>query len=351
MNDARSAAIRQAVIEIANEAPLAVAVDQLVMRRNPVRSRSRAWAPILLVAVVFTTVAGVALTRQEDRRVISSIPQGTDQPAPSQAIQSRIELSSDTVETGAALEGFVVIDNPTNESLNILDNGCAPKWTVVLTNGSVPPLAVFRMDCQAGPLVIPPGESRLTVSILASYNSCTADNATDGMPICLDSPPGGPPGFPPGQYFAVLGGNIPGIPVPQQVPVMVTPASADSSSAPVDSIAAFWADDYPVLDGETRDYEVEAYWMKGKGSGTVSKLCGRLGESNPPTCGRTVGITPESAAAFERGILAEVEPRDWGDLVLTDSTKRLRMRGVLTLDKDSNVLIFDGVLLSVQVTG
>ena len=250
MNDARRAAIRQAVIEIANEAPPAVAVDQLAVRRTPIRSRTRVWAPVLLVAGVIAAVSGVALTRQEGRRLVSGTAHVTDQPAPPEAVQARIELSSDSVGSGGLLDGFVVIDNPTNQSLSILDNGCAPKWTVVLTNGSVPPVAVFRMDCQLGPLVIPPGESRLAVSIRASYSSCSGDKATDWMPKCADSPPGGPPGLPPGQYLAVLGGNIPGIPVPPQVPVTVTPASNDSSSAPVDSAGSVLADDDTVLDGE-----------------------------------------------------------------------------------------------------
>jgi hypothetical protein len=106
-----------------------------------------------------------------------------------------------------------------------------------------------------------------------------------------------------------------------------------------------------VLDGETRVYEVEAYWMKGKAPGTVSMFCRSLGESNPPACVQIIGISAQSSAAFEHGILAEVEPRDWGDVVLTDVTLRLRMRGVLTLDADANVLIFGGLLLSAQATG
>jgi hypothetical protein len=129
---------------------------------------------------------------------------------------------------GSSMSGFLVIDNPTNETMSILDRGCAPKWVVVLSDDLVAATAAFTTDCVTSPLELPPGETRLDVAIDARYHECTQDPQQDSTPelplvSCVGSPPEPPP-LPIGEYSAVFVGGIPSVTPPEPVRIAVTAA-------------------------------------------------------------------------------------------------------------------------------
>lgn len=134
-------------------------------------------------------------------------------PTTGDSLTTRIELSRSEAEPGDPIEGWLVVWNGTGEPLEILDRGCAPKWTVVLSNRFVPPGVAFQMDCAFQPLVIEPGETRLPVSILTRFPGCSGEE---------HEALGGCPFLPAGDYYAVFAGSLPGLPTPAPVPVRLT---------------------------------------------------------------------------------------------------------------------------------
>jgi hypothetical protein len=140
-----------------------------------------------------------------------------------ETLTARIELDSDTVEAGGTLKGWLVIDNPTNETMQLREGGCTPKWQVALARPGQTPDAAFTMECGAAPMTIPPGALRQPITIRAAYNGCTNAEPTDeAFPHCLAD--GGMPPLPIGDYEAVLAtrGEVPQLELPDPVPVTVT---------------------------------------------------------------------------------------------------------------------------------
>lgn len=96
-----------------------------------------------------------------------------------------------------------------------------PQYAVVLTNRQIPPDAVFRLFCPLGPVLIAPGENRLPVTVMTTYQQCSpAKHQAGGIPPCPD---GRMPPLPRGNYEAVLIGSLP---VPAPAPVAVTLSAA-----------------------------------------------------------------------------------------------------------------------------
>lgn len=92
---------------------------------------------------------------------------------------------------------------------------------MVLTNHRFPPEVAFPAYCSVARFIIRPGETRLAVSALTTYQACTraAGQATKARPACRHGRQIMPP-LPAGRYAAVLVGS--GLPLPAPAPVPVT---------------------------------------------------------------------------------------------------------------------------------
>ncbi len=148
---------------------------------------------------------------------------GNSTPSDSSGSTAQLELPTLVVQTGTQLHAFLVVSNNTGAPLHVLDNGCAPKWTVVLTNEAVPPSWAFTAECSLAPLELPVGETRLPVTITATYAFCTSvpsdTVASPPMPLCVN---GRTPPLPAGDYTTVLVGSIPEVASPAALPVTLT---------------------------------------------------------------------------------------------------------------------------------
>jgi hypothetical protein len=147
-------------------------------------------------------------------------------PAPPE-LTDRIVLERTDVTAGTPIKGTLVVMNRGHSPIN-LNRGCGPKYVVVLTNHWFPPAVGFSADCRTAPFIIAPGETRLAVTVLTTYQSCTtARQATSRTPACLHGNQPMPPPLPPGRYEAVLVGSGLPLPAPAPVPVSLnrTPAS------------------------------------------------------------------------------------------------------------------------------
>lgn len=135
---------------------------------------------------------------------------------------SRIELEGDQLRAGGELDGALVVDNPTDTDLEVLDQGCAPKWNVILVGGPLESDAAFTFDCLIKPLIVPPGESRFPITVHASVRRCMPPGTAEaGVPTCASTLDRMPP-VPEGDYEAVFVGSLPGIAAPSPIPLVVT---------------------------------------------------------------------------------------------------------------------------------
>ena len=97
----------------------------------------------LLVAVagaaLLVTSCGHSSIVTEDRPSSTEV-QVSISPAPSanESVTMRMEFPTDEVTGNAVVEGSIVVNNHTGGPVSILDDGCAPKFGVVLANESVP---------------------------------------------------------------------------------------------------------------------------------------------------------------------------------------------------------------------
>lgn len=183
--------------------------------------------------IVFA-VAGAALlvtSCGHSSIVTESSPSSTDaqvsiSPAPSasESVTMRMEFPTDEVAGNAVVEGSIVVNNYTGSPVTILDDGCAPKFGVVLANESVPAEPAFKMDCSTQPLVLPVGESHLPIRVQASYGMCSrdAESAQGRIPLCVGDTAFAP--LPAGSYMATFVGRIPGVAPPAASPMQVTAA-------------------------------------------------------------------------------------------------------------------------------
>jgi hypothetical protein len=139
-----------------------------------------------------------------------------------------MELPSASIRAGATVTGHLVIDNNSGAPLRLLSGGregCTPKWAFVLANHEFPAGFAFTTECGAKPLVIKPGTNRFAFRLRASYGHCGGLGARGPVkPACLPPAIVLPP-LPAGNYKAVFGGDLPGLPKPASVPVRVTTQS------------------------------------------------------------------------------------------------------------------------------
>ncbi len=131
-------------------------------------------------------------------------------------VSTRLVLSEDTIRSGQAISGTVVVENNTSSPLPITN--CDLDFQVLLVNDSY-----YPMPGWAGPGcardTLPVGRSSYKVSIEAKYNVCTAAHSALGQPVCEEG--GDPPPLPAGRYEATTYEGGLDIPVPQPVPITV----------------------------------------------------------------------------------------------------------------------------------
>jgi len=132
-------------------------------------------------------------------------------------IETRIELASTRVAAGSTIHGTLVITSHALSPIN-LTKICRPQYGVGLTNAKIQPQGVAFFDsCVEAPFVIPPGITRLAITVPTTYQECAQTNQTPSLPRCAKK---GMPPLPTGRYKAVLVGD--GLPLPEPTPVTVT---------------------------------------------------------------------------------------------------------------------------------
>lgn len=193
--------------------------------------RYLAAAAAAAAAACLLAACGSSHPRRSSASAIS--PARTSSPAPRGAVPAptagllpaspgltdRLVLDQTHVTAGTPIKGALVVVNG-GPAIN-LTHGCRPQYAVVLTNHRFPPGVAFPTYCSVAPFIIRPGETRLTVSVLTTYQSCTraAGQATKARPACRHSRQIMPP-LPAGRYAAVLVGS--GLPLPAAAPVPVS---------------------------------------------------------------------------------------------------------------------------------
>jgi hypothetical protein len=143
-------------------------------------------------------------------------------PAP-RGLTDRLVLQQTHVTAGTPIKGWLVVTYQGRAPIN-LNRRCRPRYAVVITNHRFPPDVAFPADCSSAPFVIRPGQNRLAVTVITTYDRCAqvASQATSSMPACLHGRQIMPP-LPPGRYKAVLVGD--GLPLPAPAPIPVSLAA------------------------------------------------------------------------------------------------------------------------------
>jgi hypothetical protein len=144
---------------------------------------------------------------------------------PQPDLRVRIELNSDTIVAGSTMKGRLVVDNTTNQEINLAPTGCWPHWAVTLRNSEFVNSPPFKLNCETGQWLVAPGENWWPFTIDGSYVSCTrAPHPPSRVPICPPetSPLDNTPPLRPGAYEAVLVSDGRGfLPYATPVPVQV----------------------------------------------------------------------------------------------------------------------------------
>ncbi len=106
-----------------------------------------------------------------------------------------------TIAAGAIIEGELVIDNTTGQTIEL--TGCGSPFTVVLesADGSIRQ-NIGSLACLSYHTV-PVGRSSWSVTVFGTDgNACAGGSTTPGLPAC--GPDGRPPPLPPGLYTATV---------------------------------------------------------------------------------------------------------------------------------------------------
>ena len=75
-------------------------------------------------------------------------------------VTARIALSSTRPPARSTVKGHLVLTNSGDRPVD-LNQGCAPKWEVVLGKGLQVPQVAFSLECGPEPFVVKPGTTRL----------------------------------------------------------------------------------------------------------------------------------------------------------------------------------------------
>jgi|HubBroStandDraft_3_1064219.scaffolds.fasta_scaffold157283_1 hypothetical protein len=206
--------------------------------------------PRYLLVAAFVAAAGLLLACSSPHAQTPSpgtSPSGmpTVSPAPTTAtglvrapsgLTDRLVLQQTHVAAGTPIKGSLVVTYRGRAPIN-LNRGCRPQYAVVVTNHRFPPDVASSADCSTAPFVIKPGENRLAVTVITTYDRCAqvASEVTSSMPACLHGRQIMPP-LPPGRYEAVLVGDGLPLPAPAPIPVSLTAASQAPPPTPSEDV-------------------------------------------------------------------------------------------------------------------
>ncbi|KNX37693.1 hypothetical protein VV01_11945 [Luteipulveratus halotolerans] len=129
-----------------------------------------------------------------------------------EGLQVRLELPRTTVRACKTLTGAVVVINPTGRAVDLWSGtvpggpDCTPKHAVQLVGHGIDTSPAFTADCGSQPLRIASGTTRVPMSALTTYTSCSQDHPSIDSPRC--GADGGPPGLPTGRYEARVVGSV-----------------------------------------------------------------------------------------------------------------------------------------------
>jgi hypothetical protein len=85
---------------------------------------------------------------------------GSRQAIAAGAVTARISLPATRLPARSTVHGHLVLTNSGDRPVD-LNQGCTPKWEVLLGRGAEPPGGVFTAECSPEPFVVKPGTTRL----------------------------------------------------------------------------------------------------------------------------------------------------------------------------------------------
>ncbi len=137
-------------------------------------------------------------------------------------LTTRIELQRTRVTAGTTISGTLIVTNTASAPIDLTtaDSGCAPGFQIILGNSQVQQSPGFAAVCSTSPFLIPPGTTRLPVTVPTTYFGCISPggSSTTAEPVCVHNQP---PPLPRGHYKAVLAGSGQ-LALPEAPPVIVT---------------------------------------------------------------------------------------------------------------------------------
>jgi hypothetical protein len=166
-------------------------------------------------------------------------PLGGGSPA-SSALSDYLQLDQTRAIAGRTVKGNLVVDNP-GKPINLTPgtrqvngqtlSGCEPELAAYVSNSRVTQEIGFATPCSTMPFLIAHGATRLPITLLTDYGSCSpvGQVPTPNNPTCLKS---GLPPLPPGRYYAKIEWSQKVvIPNPRPVAFTITATAAPSPGA------------------------------------------------------------------------------------------------------------------------
>ncbi len=137
--------------------------------------------------------------------------------APPGSLRVRIDVAR-SLRAGSSVDGTITLDNGSGRPVTA--EGCSvPYWTN-LRIGTVTIPGVQPMCLET--FTFPAGESRWPIRISGSWGMCTNSPTPDTTTPACDPATGSPPPLDPGTYTVTVSG-APGLPVPPELTVEITP--------------------------------------------------------------------------------------------------------------------------------
>lgn len=195
--------------------------------RKPLRQAPLLIVGALVVVLVVVVVASVLVSRAAEQDSTESTDGRTQVAAaqPSNSpIRATLELPQQSLPAGSTMEAIVVVQNDTGAAQSAFACNGAP-YVAVLVGDELEQQA-DRLLCRT-PIVLPAGESRWPVLVVARYLSCSNSPTTTTMPVA-EEPRCGEGAMPmpplrPGEYKVVVTGPAESIfPSPKPVSLHIT---------------------------------------------------------------------------------------------------------------------------------
>ena len=123
-------------------------------------TRRRLGSVVVVVVVVAVAISlGALLPEGLGLRSATSRAAAASAAAPGR-VTARISLPSTRLPARSTVKGHLVLTNPGKRPID-LNQGCTPKWDVLLGRGARPPEIAFSLECGVEPFVVKPGATRL----------------------------------------------------------------------------------------------------------------------------------------------------------------------------------------------